>query len=198
MALLCVMCRVVPGAALVLALCGPAAAQGSGPTPVLATARGSCPAPIWPKKSLRNEETGTVAVAFLVGPDGKVLENKLARSSGYPLLDEASLQNNRDCRFAVPPAGEPAQWKTMELVWTLKEAPAAPAGGAGAPPPGASYFRDLGRVVTQIRVVDWTFDICASKHPHTSEANALAVRDWKARHQGLIDEMNGALQALPA
>ncbi|MDE2430658.1 MAG: TonB family protein, partial [Burkholderiales bacterium] len=50
----------------------------------------SCEPPKYPKAALMNEETGTVALGFLVGADGKVVESKVEKSSGSKSLDKAA------------------------------------------------------------------------------------------------------------
>lgn len=198
--------REATAAAIAIAFSLPAAAQrmipppAPPPPPPPAMEKGACPTPVWPKSSLRNEETGTVTLSFLVGADGNVIDNKLLRSSGHPLLDEASLQNNRACRFSPLAAGAEPQWRSMQLVWQLNEAPASAAAGTPAPAPaaGVSYFRDLGRVVGQVRAADWTYDICAASGDGNKDANLAALNAWKASHHAVIDEVEAAFQGLPA
>jgi len=81
----------------------------------------SCPKPVWPQESLRREETGAVILAFLIGLDGTVLESKVDKSSGHPLLDLAARDGLQKCRF-TPPAQvgrSVPQWTRMQYVWTL-------------------------------------------------------------------------------
>ncbi len=76
--------------------------------------------PVWPKSSIRNEESGAVTLAFLVDADGKLLDSKVVRSSGFRDLDNAAHFALRNCTFH--PAienGKPVQsW--MNLVWIWK------------------------------------------------------------------------------
>ncbi|MRV71369.1 TonB family protein [Duganella sp. FT92W] len=78
--------------------------------------------PEWPKSSLRNEETGTVTVAFLVGVDGRVLEAKVEKSSGFRDLDKAAQVGLSKCQFKPATAdGHPVQeWTKVQYVWTLE------------------------------------------------------------------------------
>lgn len=185
-----------------LSICLPAAAQNVAPPPAAVSSaapamkmeKGNCPAPVWPKSSLRNEETGTVTMSFLVGPDGRVIDNKLVRSSGHPLLDEAALQSNRACRFDAPPAGAAPEWKSMQFVWTLDQAP----GAARPQTPAERYFNDLGRVLAQIRTVDLTYEICAGSSDAQNAANLAAATAWKADNRALIAEVDAAYEGLPA
>ena len=57
----------------------------------------SCDPPKYPKAALMNEEQGTVALAFLVSPDGKVTESKIDKSSGSKSLDKAALNAFSQC-----------------------------------------------------------------------------------------------------
>lgn len=80
-----------------------------------------CPKPVWPKEALRAEQTGTVALAYRVGADGKVLESRVEKSSGYPLLDEAARTGLQRCIFLpaiVDGRAEPS-WLRMQYVWTM-------------------------------------------------------------------------------
>ena len=59
----------------------------------------SCAKPVWPQQSLREEQTGTVKLRFLIGTDGWVEDSQLELTSGYPLLDFAALEGIERCRF---------------------------------------------------------------------------------------------------
>lgn len=49
------------------------------------------PRPEYPPKARRLEQEGTVVVSLTIGADGAVKAARVARSSGYPLLDSAAL-----------------------------------------------------------------------------------------------------------
>ncbi|WLE61899.1 TonB family protein [Burkholderia plantarii] len=49
------------------------------------------PSPDYPPKARRLEQEGTVVVRLTIGADGAVKTARVARSSGYPLLDAAAL-----------------------------------------------------------------------------------------------------------
>lgn len=82
----------------------------------------TCAKPEWPKSSLRNEETGTVQLSFLISADGRVTESKVVKSSGFRDLDRAAVAGITKCRFkpatvdGVPQEG----WQQMQYVWTLE------------------------------------------------------------------------------
>lgn len=83
----------------------------------------SCAKPEWPRESLRWEQQGTVTLAYLIGLDGAVLESKVERSSGYPLLDLAAQDGIAKCKFTPPNTvgrSEPT-WTRMQYVWTLQD-----------------------------------------------------------------------------
>ncbi|TFW14966.1 energy transducer TonB [Duganella callida] len=82
----------------------------------------TCAKPEWPKSSLRNEETGTVQLSFLIATDGHVADAKVVKSSGFRDLDKAAVNGISKCRFkpgtedGVPKEG----WQQMQYVWTLE------------------------------------------------------------------------------
>ncbi|WP_374586334.1 energy transducer TonB [Pseudoduganella sp.] len=81
----------------------------------------NCAKPAYPAAALRNEETGTVSLAFLVGKDGKVASAKVERSSGSRDLDRAALNGLSLCRFTPGTVdGVPYEsWFRMQYVWNL-------------------------------------------------------------------------------
>jgi hypothetical protein len=68
----------------------------------------------------------------------------------------------------------------------------------GSATPAGTYFHDLGKMMSQIRGIDWTVDICAEKYPATETSNRQAAQRWKSEHKRFLDEMNSAFQGLPA
>ena len=106
----------------------PAAAapvRATAPTPTR-TAAGvnvsQCEKPEYPSASRRLEEEGTVALRFLVGVDGKVIQSEVEKSSGFKRLDEAARAGLSKCQFR--PAlvdGKPEQaWASMKYTWRLE------------------------------------------------------------------------------
>ncbi|MBM3387163.1 MAG: energy transducer TonB, partial [Betaproteobacteria bacterium] len=59
----------------------------------------NCEKPEYPSASRRLEEEGTVHLRFLVGPDGKVMQSEVEKSSGYKRLDEAARAGLSRCQF---------------------------------------------------------------------------------------------------
>lgn len=85
----------------------------------------SCAKPVWPKESLWRQETGKVTLEYLIGLDGKVLESKVLKSSGFPLLDMAAQDGLAKCQFSLPSSvgrTEPTRTR-MQYVWTLEGKP---------------------------------------------------------------------------
>lgn len=94
--------------------------SGAMRSAVLADANG-CAKPAYPPSSLRNEETGTVTLALLVGADGKVSASRVQHSSGYRELDKAAVNALSMCTFkpamnnGVPEAG----WAQLAYDWKI-------------------------------------------------------------------------------
>ena len=100
-------------------------APAANPNPVRLSAVAdfnTCAKPEWPKASLRNEETGTVTLQFLIAVDGRVVDSKVMKSSGFRDLDKAALAGIGKCRFKPAMVdGKPEQASmTMQYVWTLE------------------------------------------------------------------------------
>jgi len=89
--------------------------------PAVVDAR-NCEKPEYPRKSLRNEETGTVTLQFLIGLDGHVVESKILKSSGSRDLDNAARAGLSLCKFTPGTVdGKPQQsWTKMQYVWKLE------------------------------------------------------------------------------
>ncbi|MCG2582799.1 energy transducer TonB [Massilia sp. TS11] len=82
----------------------------------------TCAKPEWPKSSLRNEETGTVTLKFLIGVDGRVVEAQIVKSSGFRDLDKAAVVGISKCKFKPGTTDGKAEqsWSQMQYVWTLE------------------------------------------------------------------------------
>jgi D-alanyl-D-alanine endopeptidase (penicillin-binding protein 7) len=82
----------------------------------------SCPSPQYPTASLKAEHTGVVALNFLIGKNGEVVDSNVDKSSGHVLLDQAAREGISRCQFV--PAHNNGQavetWLKMQYVWTLK------------------------------------------------------------------------------
>jgi protein TonB len=81
----------------------------------------ACSKPDYPKNALRNGDTGTVMLAFLIGTDGKVAEARVEKSSGFRELDRAAQAGLSLCKFkpgSVDGVAQPS-WTKMQYVWSL-------------------------------------------------------------------------------
>jgi TonB family protein len=55
--------------------------------------------PVYPAESARRGESGTTALTLCVTADGRLVDVKVARSSGFARLDEATVEWARTARF---------------------------------------------------------------------------------------------------
>jgi protein TonB len=69
-----------------------------------------------------NEETGTVALLFLINADGKVADSKVDKSSGSKSLDKAALSAFSQCKFKPGTRDGKVEelWAKVEFVWKLE------------------------------------------------------------------------------
>jgi TonB family protein len=82
---------------------------------------GDCPAPSWPREALRYELEGTARVRYQVLPDGRVGELGLVKSSGWAILDDATLALARSCRYTPQQALEvQGRELPLEFTWRLE------------------------------------------------------------------------------
>ena len=90
-------------------------------TPAVVDARG-CPKPPYPPASLRANETGIVSLNFLIDVDGRVLESKVQRSSGFKRLDEAARAGLGLCKFQPATVdGRPERtWSRIDYEWKIE------------------------------------------------------------------------------
>jgi len=101
----------------------PPAAPAPGPvrTAAVVDARG-CSKPPYPPGSLRANETGIVSLNFLIDVDGRVLESKVQRSSGFKRLDEAARAGLGLCKFQPATVdGRPERtWSRIDYEWKIE------------------------------------------------------------------------------
>ena len=78
-----------------------------------------CTRPEWPKGALEAKHAGTTTLALFIGEDGKVVQSKITKSSGYEELDEAARVSISKCRFNPGKLnGKPLDaWLEMQYVW---------------------------------------------------------------------------------
>ncbi|MES2296987.1 MAG: energy transducer TonB [Pseudomonadota bacterium] len=101
----------------------PVAAKAAGPSHTVAVVSfDNCAKPDYPKASLRNEESGTTNMRFLIGVDGHVVESQIVKSSGFRDLDKAAVAALSKCKFKPGTTdGKPEQsWAPVQYVWSLE------------------------------------------------------------------------------
>lgn len=102
----------------------PKAVVGGQPTPARIVNINECK-PAYPKESTRAGETGTTQLRLRVSAEGKLLDAKVSRSSGFERLDNATLSALENCRYA-PGTVDGAAAETSTTVtynWRLEERP---------------------------------------------------------------------------
>lgn len=103
---------------------GPPVVAPVGParTSAVVDAR-ACEKPEYPSQSLRAQEEGLVVLQFLIGVDGRAVDSKIERSSGYRRLDEAARKGLALCKFKPGTEdGKPVQsWARIEYQWKIEE-----------------------------------------------------------------------------
>lgn len=82
----------------------------------------SCARPDYPRNAARLGEQGTVMLQFLIGTNGRVLESRVAASSGSRELDRSAQQALAQCQFRPATLdGQPQQsWTSVQYVWKLE------------------------------------------------------------------------------
>ena len=81
----------------------------------------ACAKPRYPRASLRANEAGIVKLTFLVGTDGRVMDSRIERSSGYTRLDEAARAALSLCSFKPATLnGQTVQdWALLQYEWKI-------------------------------------------------------------------------------
>ena len=73
--------------------------------------------PLYPESAERNCEQGIVTLNLRVGADGRVIDAGIARSGGYPALDNAALRAARGWRFnPARSGGDPVESTVVQPV----------------------------------------------------------------------------------
>lgn len=80
--------------------------------------------PDYPPSAKRLEQEGVVGLLLLVGPDGRVIEAQVEKSSGFPALDAAATKEAKRWRFLpAQQEGKPIQaWHRVNLRFRLEDA----------------------------------------------------------------------------
>jgi len=82
---------------------------------------GGCQRPKYPESARMAGEEGAVQLAFLIGVDGKIKDNKILSSSGFRRLDIAARDALELCKFQPGTEnGQPVEsWAKIKYVWRL-------------------------------------------------------------------------------
>lgn len=75
----------------------------------------SCSKPDWPAEARRYELEGTTTLRVVVGDDGRPTSASVEKSSGWRLLDKASLEGLSRCVF--PKSASDGTAKPAQFVW---------------------------------------------------------------------------------
>lgn len=82
----------------------------------------NCSKPEYPSASRRLDEEGTVVLNFLIDLDGRAVESKVEKSSGFGRLDEAARSALGKCQFKPGTIdGKPERtWASIRYTWKLE------------------------------------------------------------------------------
>jgi protein TonB len=92
------------------------------PEPIVPAQRLSIQEPAYPLASIRGAEEGVVIVNVLIGPDGRIQQVSILKSSGYSRLDDAAVKSVRSWRFKPgTQTGAPvASWISLPIRFQLR------------------------------------------------------------------------------
>ena len=81
----------------------------------------ACDKPEYPAAAARSGEEGIVTLAMLIGIDGRVLEAKVEKSSGFKALDKAAQLSLSLCKFKPASTDGIAEksWTKIQYVWKI-------------------------------------------------------------------------------
>lgn len=97
---------------------------GSGAALSMKASYAYCPKPDYPDRARREGWEGTVTLRVLVDEEGKSKSLEVNRSSGFPVLDEAAMDNvKRRCRFNPARDGDRRMesWIRIPVVFRLAD-----------------------------------------------------------------------------
>ena len=104
-------------------LASSASAQMAEPKDAVAQSQGyadtqACE-PIRPENAVKNKNSSTVKLAFLIGVDGNIQQSKLTKSIGDKILDQAALDAWTKCTFHPASTRGHAQvsWVMLSYKW---------------------------------------------------------------------------------
>lgn len=104
----------------VLAALHAAPAAQAAPAAPLVPAGKSCADPAYPREAVRYELEGITTLRFRLAPDGRVTDVQVAKSSGWALLDDASIRTIRSCGYTPGQAAKAGGAALpVQYVWSL-------------------------------------------------------------------------------
>lgn len=100
--------------------------EDAEPAVVQRSIEAGCARAPYPAGAPNRTMTGSLALAFLVRPDGSVRATRIDRTSGYPALDGATRTALAACRFTDGEGAAPTvdEWITLEYMWSEDDWPA--------------------------------------------------------------------------
>jgi TonB family protein len=82
---------------------------------------GDCPAPTWPREAQRYEIEGVTRIVYRLHPDGRVSKPRVIKSSGWAILDDATIALALSCKYTAEQAAEvQGRELPLEFVWVLE------------------------------------------------------------------------------
>lgn len=75
----------------------------------------------WPREALRYELEGAVIVKFDLNSDGRAINPKVIKSSGWTLLDDASVRALQSCTFQFDEPNGRRVGYLQQFVWVLED-----------------------------------------------------------------------------
>lgn len=172
-----------------LLLCGQAAALPAGM---------QCAQPQWPREALRYDLEGTTTLEYTPRRDGSIRDVRVRKSSGWRILDEASLAQVRLCSMPPDPARDETTVEYLQHVWKLEgEERARPVLMSGTCTPSAS-FDEFSHAERPLRYgISLRFLVRADGTPHHFVAETPAPADVLAEAIAFASSCKFALAPLP-
>jgi TonB family protein len=102
---------------------------------------GDCGKVSWPREAMRYELVGVATVGYKLLPDGSVSDARVIKSSGWGILDDATIALANGCKYTPQQAAEAAGRELpLQFVWTLDSRPRVFAGLVPGSCGGAGRF----------------------------------------------------------
>ena len=81
----------------------------------------SCKPPEYPSSAERMQQEGQVVLGYQIDPQGRVIDQRVDKSSGYAILDNAAAKALGRCRFVPATLNGAAQtaWAQVRFTWKI-------------------------------------------------------------------------------